>query len=194
MKSVHRNWQFLIFLVFAKNEAPKGLLGNTLPYNQLIIYILATLCAIFMPLASKLWCSQWFEVGQSAMAKSIFGPIWLFDHERSPIELSDSYAILLSIQKCIVWHVFRAIEAYLRIVEFLADLRQHDNHPKSEIFTKYSKNVSYNVFFDAQQHWIAVWKLYRASFMVKNPNLSKNWICHGWLAHSKLLWAPQFWC
>ena len=194
MKSVHRNWQFLIFLVFAKNEAPKGLLGNTLPYNQLIIYILATLCAIFMPLASKLWCSQWFKVGQLEMAKSIFGPIWLFDHERSPVELSDSYAILLSIQKCIVWHVFRAIEAYLRIVEFLADLRQHDNHPKSEIFTKYSKNVSYNVFFDAQQHWIAVWKLYRASFMVKKPKLSKNWFCHWLLPDFKPLWAPQLWC
>ena len=86
MKSVHRNEQFLIFLVFAKNEAPKGLLGNTLPYNQLIIYILATLCAIFMPLASKLWHSQWFEVGQLAMTKSFFGQIWLFDHERSPVE------------------------------------------------------------------------------------------------------------
>ena len=194
MRSVHKDLQFLIFLVFNKNEALKGLLGITLPYNQLNICVLATLCAIFMPLASKLWCSQWFEVGQSAMAKSIFGPIWLFDHERSPVELSDSYAILLSIQKCIVWHVFRAIEAYLRIVEFLADLRQHDNHPKSEIFTKYSKNVSYNVFFDAQQHWIAVWKLYRASFMVKNPKLSKNRFCHCWLAHFKPLWVPQLWC
>ena len=194
MRLVYKDSQFLIFLVFTKNEALKGLLGITLPYNQLNICVLATLCAIFMPLASKLWCSQWFEVGQSAMAKSIFGPIWLFDHERSPVELSDSYAILLSIQKCIVWHVFRAIEAYLRIVEFLADLRQHDNHPKSEIFTKYSKNVSYNVFFDAQQHWIAVWKLYRASFMVKNPKLSKNRFCHCWLAHFKPLWAPQLWC
>ena len=90
MKSVHRDSQFLIFLVFAKYEAFKGLLGITLPYNQLNICVLATLCAIFMPLASKLWRSQWFEVGQSAMAKSIFGQIWLFDHERSPVELSDT--------------------------------------------------------------------------------------------------------
>ena len=90
MRSVHKDLQCLIFLVFNKNEALKGLLGITLPYNQLNICVLATLCAIFMPLASKLWCSQWFEVGQSAMAKSIFGPIWLFDHERSPVEHSDS--------------------------------------------------------------------------------------------------------
>ena len=67
MKSVHRDSQFLIFLVFAKYEAFKGLLGITLPYNQLNICVLATLCAIFMPLASKLWHSQWFEVGQLAM-------------------------------------------------------------------------------------------------------------------------------
>ena len=112
-------------MVFAKNEAPKGLLGNTLPYNQLIIYILATLCAIFMPLASKLWHSQWFEVGQLAMTKSFFGQIWLFDHERSPVELSDSYANLFSIKK---YMIFRAIEVYLRILEYLTDLRQHDNH------------------------------------------------------------------
>ena len=118
----------MIFLVFAKNEAPKGLLGNTLPYNQLIIYILATLCAIFMPLASKLWRSQWFEVGQLAMTKSFFGQIWLFDHERSPVELSDSYANLFSIEKYMIGHIFRAIEVYLRILEYLTDLRQHDNH------------------------------------------------------------------
>ena len=118
MKSVHRNWQFLIFLVFAKNEAPKGLLGNTLPYNQLIIYILATLCAIFMPLASKLWHSQWFEVGQLAMTKSFFGQIWLFDHERSPVELSDSYANLFSIVKYMIGHIFIVIGQYMRFFEF----------------------------------------------------------------------------
>ena len=117
-------------MVFTKNEALKGLLGITLPYNQLNICVLAKLCAIFMPLASKLWCSQWFEVGQPTMATSIFGPIWLFDHERSPVELLDSYAIFLSIQKYIIGHIFKAIEAYLRVVEFLADLRQHGDHPK----------------------------------------------------------------
>ena len=85
MRSVHKDLQFLIFLVFNKNEALKGLLGITLPYNQLNICVLATLCAIFMPLASKLWHSQWFEVGQLAMTKSFFGQIWLFDHERSPV-------------------------------------------------------------------------------------------------------------
>ena len=155
MKSVHRDSQFLIFLLFAKNEALKGLLGITLPYNQLNICVLATLCAIFMPLASKLWRSQWFEVGQSAIAKSIFGPIWLFDHERSPVELSDSYSMLFSIQKYIIGHTFRAIQAHLKFLKFLADLRQHDNHQnlkKSQIFTDYSKNVSYYVFFDAEQH------------------------------------------
>ena len=89
--------QFSIFLVFAKNEALEGLLGITLPYNQFIIYILATLYAIFMALASKLWHSQWFEEGQLAIVIGIFGQIWLFDHEKSPVELSDSYAILLSI-------------------------------------------------------------------------------------------------
>ena len=83
----------MIFGVFAKNEAPKGLLGNTLPYNQLIIYILVTLCAIFMPLASKLWHSQWFEVGQSAMAKSIFGQLWIFDrpHSARPLDQPAPY-------------------------------------------------------------------------------------------------------
>ena len=118
MRLVYKDSQFLIFLVFTKNEALKGLLGITLPYNQLNICVLATLCAIFMPLASKLRCSQWFEVGQSAMAKSIFGPIWLFDHERSPVELSDSYAILFSIQKYTLGQIFRAIKAYLRSLKF----------------------------------------------------------------------------
>ena len=82
------NLRFSIYLVFAKNEALEGLSGITLPYNQFIIYILATLCAIFMALASKLWHSQWFEVGQSAIVSVIFGQIWLFDHERSLVELS----------------------------------------------------------------------------------------------------------
>ena len=108
----------MIFLVFAKNEAPKGLLGNTLPYNQLIIYILATLCAIFMRFSSKLWHSQWFEVGQLAMTKSFFGQIWLFDHERSPVELSDSYANLFSIEKYMIGHIFIVIGQYLRFFEF----------------------------------------------------------------------------
>ena len=54
MKSVHRDSQFLIFLLFAKNEALKGLLGITIPYNQLNICVLATLCVIFMPQAVAL--------------------------------------------------------------------------------------------------------------------------------------------
>ena len=68
IKSVHRDSRFSIFLVFAKNEALKGLLGTSLPYNQLMTYILAPLCAIFIHLASKLWRSQWFGVGQLAVA------------------------------------------------------------------------------------------------------------------------------
>ena len=107
--------RFSIFLGFAKNEALEGLLGITLPYNQFIMYILATLCAIFMALASKLWHSQWFEVGQSAIVRVIFGQIWLFDHERSPIELSDIHAILFRIQNYIFRHTFIAIGEYLRI-------------------------------------------------------------------------------
>ena len=85
-----------------------------------------------MALASKRGHSQWFEVGQSAIMIVIFGQIWLFDHERSPVELSDSYAILLSIQKYMIGHIFRAIEVYLRILEYLTDLRQHDNHQNSK--------------------------------------------------------------
>ena len=118
----------MIFLVFAKNEALFGLLGNTLPYNQLIIYILTTLCAISMPLASKLWRSQWFEVGQSAIEKSIFGQIWLLDHERSPVQLSVSYAILFSIQNYILEHIFREIELYLRILKFQSNPSRLDDH------------------------------------------------------------------
>ena len=118
-----------IFLVFAKNETLKGLLGTSLPYNQLMTYILATLCAIFIPLASKLWRSQWFGVGQSVVANSIFGQIWHFDHEISPVELSDSYAILFTIQNYKFKHIFRAIGAYLRSLKILADLRQSEDHP-----------------------------------------------------------------
>ena len=118
MKSVHRDSQFLIVLVFAKYEAFKGLLGITLPYNQLNICVLATLCAIFMPLASKLWRSQWFEVGQSAIAKSIFGQIWLLDQEKKPVQLSVSYAILFSIQNYVIGHIFSAIGEYLRFFKF----------------------------------------------------------------------------
>ena len=143
----------MIFLAFAKNEAPKGLLGNTLPYNQLIIYILATLCAIFMPLASKLWHSQWFEVGQLAMTKSFFGQIWLFDHERSPLELSDIHAILFRIQNYMFKHIFLAIGEYLRILKCLVDLRQHDYHPNlknSQKFTDCYTNVSEYVILDPE--------------------------------------------
>ena len=116
---------------------------------------------------------------------------------KKPVQLSVSYAILFSIQKYMIGHIFRAIEVYLRILEYLTDLRQHDNHQnskKSQILTNYYKNVSYHVFFDAEQVCIAVWKLYRASFMVKKPNRSKNWFCHCWLAHFKPLRAPQLWC
>ena len=67
-----------------------------------------------MALASKLGHSQWFEVGQSAIMIVIFGQIWLFDHEKSPVELSDSYAILFSIQNYIFGHIFIAIGEYLR--------------------------------------------------------------------------------
>ena len=70
-----------------------------------------------MALASKLGHSQWFEVGQSAIMIVIFGQIWLFDHEKSPVELSDSYAILFSIQNFIFRHIFRAIGEYLRILK-----------------------------------------------------------------------------
>ena len=108
----------MIFLVFTKNEALLGLLGITLSYNQLIIYILTTLCAISMPLASKLWRSQWFEVGQSAIAKSIVGQIWLLDHEKNPVQLSVSYAILFSIQNYVIGHIFSAIGEYLRFFKF----------------------------------------------------------------------------
>ena len=149
------------------------------------------------PLASKLWHPQWFEVGQLAMTKSFFGQICLFDHERSHVELSDSYAILFSIQKYMIGHIFRAIEVYLRILEYLTDLRQYKNHQnskKSQILTNHYKNVSYHVFFDAQQVCIAVWKLYRASFMVKKPNLSKKWFGHCQLANFKPQWVPQLWC
>ena len=111
------NLRFSIYLVFAKNEALEGLLGITLPYNQLIIYILATLCTIFMALASKLWHSHWFEVDQSAIVRVIFGQIWLFDHERSLVELSDIPAILFRIQNYIFGHIFIAIGEYLRIFQ-----------------------------------------------------------------------------
>ena len=149
MRSVHKDLQFLIFLVFNKNEALKGLLGITLPYNQLNICVLATLCAIFMPLASKLWHSQWFEVGQSAMAKSIFGQLWIFDHERSPVELSDSYSMLLSIKKYIVGHIFRVFGEYFRfwVIVMLSEISQ--KFYNSQICFDCPKNVSYYAFLDA---------------------------------------------
>ena len=112
-----------------------------------------------MALASKLWHSQWFEVGQSAIVRVIFGQIWLFDHERSLVELSDIPAILFRIQNYIFRHIFRAINDYLRILKILVDLRQDDYHPnlkKSQIFTDCSKNVSEYVILDAEQDCITV--------------------------------------
>ena len=129
IKSVHRDLRFSIFLVFTKNGPLRRLPDNCLCYDQLVIYILATLCAIFMTIVSKVWRPQWFEVGQSASANLIFGQIWHFDHERSPLELSNSYEILFSIQNYIFGHIFRAIKSYLRSLKFLPDLRQHDDHP-----------------------------------------------------------------
>ena len=63
MKSVNRNLQFAVFLVFPKNGPLRRLLGRCLCYDQLFFYISATLCAIFMNLAPKMWRPQWFEVG-----------------------------------------------------------------------------------------------------------------------------------
>ena len=63
MKSVNRNLRFAVFLVFPKNGPLRRLLGTCLCYDQLFFYISATLCAIFMTLAPKLWRPQWFEVG-----------------------------------------------------------------------------------------------------------------------------------
>ena len=130
-----------------------------------------------MALASKLWHSQWFEVGKSAIVRVILGQIWLFDHERSPLELSDIHAILFRIQNYMFKHIFLAIGEYLRILNCLVDLRQHDYHPNlknSQISPNCSKNVSEDVILDAEQVCTTVWKLYRASLMVKKPNLSKN--------------------
>ena len=58
MKSVNRNLRFAVFLVFPKNRPLRRLRGSCLFYDQLIFYISATLCAIFMTLASKLRCPQ----------------------------------------------------------------------------------------------------------------------------------------
>ena len=69
MKSVNRNLRFAVFLVFPKNGPLRRLLGTCLCYDQLFFYISATLCAIFMTLAPKLWRPQWFEVGWSAKDK-----------------------------------------------------------------------------------------------------------------------------
>ena len=63
MKSVNRNLRFAVFLVFPKNGPLRRLLGICSCYDQLFFYISATLCAIFMTLAPKLWRPQWFEVG-----------------------------------------------------------------------------------------------------------------------------------
>ena len=69
MNSVNRNLRFAVFLVFPKNGPLRRLLGTCLCYDQLFFYISATLCAIFMTLAPKLWRPQWFEVGWSAKDK-----------------------------------------------------------------------------------------------------------------------------
>ena len=63
IKSVHRDLRFSIFLVFPKNGPLRRLLGICLFYDQLFLYISATLCAIFMTLAPKMWRPQWSEVG-----------------------------------------------------------------------------------------------------------------------------------
>ena len=63
MKSVNRNLRFAVFLVFPKNGPLRRLLGTCLCYDQLFFYISATLCAIFMTLAPKMWRPQRFEVG-----------------------------------------------------------------------------------------------------------------------------------
>ena len=62
MKSVNRNLRFAVFLVFPKNRPLRRLRGSCLFYDQLIFYISATLCAIFMTLASKLRCPQWADL------------------------------------------------------------------------------------------------------------------------------------
>ena len=54
MNSVNKNLRFAVFLVFPKNGGLRRLLGRSLFYDQFVFYILATLCAIFMVLASKL--------------------------------------------------------------------------------------------------------------------------------------------
>ena len=63
MKSVNRNLRFAVFLVFPKNGPLRRLPGRCLFYDQLFLFTSATLCAIFMTLAPKLWHPQWFEVG-----------------------------------------------------------------------------------------------------------------------------------
>ena len=63
MKPVTRILRFAVFLVFPKNGSLRRLLGICSCYYQLFFYISATLCAIFMTLAPKLWRPQWFEVG-----------------------------------------------------------------------------------------------------------------------------------
>ena len=63
MKSVNRDLRFAVFLVFPKNGPLRRLLGICSSYDQLFFYISATLCAIFMTLAPKMWRPQRFEVG-----------------------------------------------------------------------------------------------------------------------------------
>ena len=67
-------------------------------------------------------------MAQSAKEKSIFGQIWILDHERRPVQLSVSYAIVFSIQNYILEHIFREIEVYLRILKFQANLSRLDDH------------------------------------------------------------------
>ena len=60
MKSVNRNLRFAVFLVFPKNRPLRRLPGRNLFYDQIFFYKSATLCAIFMTPAPKMWRPQWF--------------------------------------------------------------------------------------------------------------------------------------
>ena len=91
--------------------------------------------------------------------KAIFGQIQLFNHERSPVELSNIQAILFGIQNYIPGHIFRAIVEYLRIFQIwaivlLSEINRKCKNP--QIFTEGSKNVSEYVILDADQDCIAV--------------------------------------
>ena len=56
-------------------------------------------------------------------------------------------------------HIIRAIEAYYRILKFLADLRLPDNLPnfkRSQMCTDYSENVFYYAVLEAEQDCITI--------------------------------------